>query len=243
MFDNLSGLNIFILYLVNQVEIVSPQQQAGASQLTPPLSFLQQFNQLRPTTIAPMLLPFAPPLPPIVNPQCLGPAVSTFYSYPMYSSPSTSSVNPTCISPGDQVNPNQNYPLSAPLYTQQEQPPSSMCSSSLQEQEENCPSVSALPEQLNSPGQHTENVDVLNVAPKEFKVGMKVEAVDRQFPYFVCIATIAGTRGKNHEVLIHFDSWSNYYDYWCGSDAIELHPVGWCETYGWKLQYPKGIYV
>lgn len=92
-----------------------------------------------------------------------------------------------------------------------------------------------------------QNVDVPDVegaaaeTPKEFKVGMKVEAVDRRFPYFVCVATIAATREKNHEVLIHFDGWSNAHDYWCGSDAIELHPVGWCETYGWELQKPRGM--
>ena len=28
-----------------------------------------------------------------------------------------------------------------------------------------------------------------------FKVGMKLEAVDRRFPYFVCVATVMDKRG------------------------------------------------
>ena len=30
-----------------------------------------------------------------------------------------------------------------------------------------------------------------------FKVGMKLEAVDRRFPYFVCVATIMDRSGEN----------------------------------------------
>ena len=134
-----------------------------------------------------------------------------------------------------------------------------------QGQQQGYPGAPPFPGQYNSPSQpplpsyhqlfgqsraeqlhekHIQNIDQPDVkvaAPKEFKVGIKVEAVDRRFPYFVCVATVVDKGEKSHEVLIHFDGWSNAYDYWCESDAIELHPVGWCETYGWELQNPRGI--
>jgi hypothetical protein len=72
----------------------------------------------------------------------------------------------------------------------------------------------------------------------QFKVGTKLEAVDRRFPYYVCVATIADKIGK--EVLIHFDDWDDSYDYWCSVDDVELHPVGWCDRNNWTLQKPKG---
>lgn len=43
----------------------------------------------------------------------------------------------------------------------------------------------------------------------EFKVGMKLEAVDRRFPYFVCVATVMDRSGmsytsiKQGEVSLH----------------------------------------
>ena len=30
-----------------------------------------------------------------------------------------------------------------------------------------------------------------------FKVGMKLEAVDRRFPYFVCVATVMDRKGES----------------------------------------------
>ena len=64
-------------------------------------------------------------------------------------------------------------------------------------------------------------------APKELKVGMKVEAVDRRFPYFVCAATIADAREKNSEVLIQIDAWAkvgvNHLDGSYKSQKVLLH--------------------
>ena len=42
------------------------------------------------------------------------------------------------------------------------------------------------------------------------------------------------------EVLIHFDSWSSDYDYWCPPDVVELHPPGWCHRNSWELITPRG---
>ena len=44
------------------------------------------------------------------------------------------------------------------------------------------------------------------------------------------------------EVKIHFDGWTDAYDYWCPTDAIELHPVGWCRKNNWELQQPRGTH-
>ena len=40
------------------------------------------------------------------------------------------------------------------------------------------------------------------------------------------------------KVKIHFDEWTCKYDYWTDTEAIDLHPVGWCERNGWELQKP-----
>ena len=46
---------------------------------------------------------------------------------------------------------------------------------------------------------HTESIDSikepLNGVKNQFHVGMKLEANDRRFPYYVCVATIADVRG------------------------------------------------
>ncbi|XP_058514783.1 sex comb on midleg-like protein 2 isoform X2 [Ochotona princeps] len=67
-----------------------------------------------------------------------------------------------------------------------------------------------------------------------FKVGMKLEAVDKKNPFFICPATIGGVRGD--EVHITFDGWSGAFDYWCRYDSRDLFPVGWCCLTGDVLQ-------
>lgn len=73
----------------------------------------------------------------------------------------------------------------------------------------------------------------------DFHVGMKLEALDRRFPYFVCVATVADKRAN--EIKIHFDGWGPEYDYWCDIDLVELHPVGWCGRHGYELQPPLNL--
>lgn len=48
--------------------------------------------------------------------------------------------------------------------------------------------------------------------PKEFQVGMKLEAVDKKNPSLVCVATVADIVGDR--LLVHFDNWDDSYDYW-----------------------------
>ncbi|EFB20973.1 hypothetical protein PANDA_015490 [Ailuropoda melanoleuca] len=74
-----------------------------------------------------------------------------------------------------------------------------------------------------------------------FKMGMKLEAVDRKNPHFICPATIGEVRGS--EVLVTFDGWRGAFDYWCRFDSRDIFPVGWCSLTGDNLQPPgtKGL--
>ncbi|XP_017899195.1 PREDICTED: sex comb on midleg-like protein 2 [Capra hircus] len=67
-----------------------------------------------------------------------------------------------------------------------------------------------------------------------FKVGMKLEAVDRKNPYLICPATIGNVKGD--EVYITFDGWSGAFNYWCKYDCRDIFPVGWCNLTGDTLQ-------
>ncbi|XP_026951919.1 sex comb on midleg-like protein 2 [Sagmatias obliquidens] len=73
-----------------------------------------------------------------------------------------------------------------------------------------------------------------------FKVGMKLEAIDRKNPYLICPATIGNVKGD--EVYITFDGWSGAFDYWCKYDCLDIFPVGWCRLTGDVLQ-PPGTHV
>ncbi|XP_048718133.1 sex comb on midleg-like protein 2 isoform X3 [Caretta caretta] len=77
-------------------------------------------------------------------------------------------------------------------------------------------------------------------APNYFKVGMKLEAVDKKNPYLICPATIGDVRGD--EVFVTFDGWRGAFDYWCKYDSRDIFPVGWCGLTGDALQ-PPGNYV
>lgn len=89
----------------------------------------------------------------------------------------------------------------------------------------------------------------LNVSQQEppspeqnyFKVGMKLEAVDRKNPHFICPATVGALRGV--EVLVTFDGWQGAFDYYCRFDSRDIFPVGWCNLTGDNLQPPgtKGL--
>ncbi|XP_039983083.1 lethal(3)malignant brain tumor-like protein 4 [Xiphias gladius] len=71
-----------------------------------------------------------------------------------------------------------------------------------------------------------------------FRVGMKLEAVDRKNPGLVCVASV--TDVIEDRFLVHFDNWDDTYDYWCDSSSPYIHPVGWCEQQGRPLTAPQG---
>ena len=65
---------------------------------------------------------------------------------------------------------------------------------------------------------------------------MKVEVIDKRNPILCRVATISEV--NNHEVLIHFDGWSEAYDYWLDDDSTDIHPPEWCQKTGHPLQPP-----
>ncbi|KAM9806287.1 polycomb protein SCMH1-like isoform 1-T1 [Syngnathus typhle] len=69
-----------------------------------------------------------------------------------------------------------------------------------------------------------------------FQVGMKLEAVDRKNPHFICPATVGALRGV--EVEVTFDGWRGAFDYYCRYDSRDIFPVGWCARTGDNLQPP-----
>uniref|UniRef100_A0A8C2YZS5 Scm polycomb group protein homolog 1 n=1 Tax=Cyclopterus lumpus TaxID=8103 RepID=A0A8C2YZS5_CYCLU len=75
-------------------------------------------------------------------------------------------------------------------------------------------------------------------APEQnsFQLGMKLEAVDRKNPHFICPATVGALRGV--EVLVTFDGWRGAFDYYCRYDSRDIFPVGWCALTGDNLQPP-----
>ncbi|XP_049439193.1 polycomb protein SCMH1 isoform X4 [Epinephelus fuscoguttatus] len=75
-------------------------------------------------------------------------------------------------------------------------------------------------------------------APEQnsFQIGMKLEAVDRKNPHFICPATVGALRGV--EVLVTFDGWRGAFDYYCRYDSRDIFPVGWCALTGDNLQPP-----
>ncbi|RZF37777.1 hypothetical protein LSTR_LSTR007139 [Laodelphax striatellus] len=75
------------------------------------------------------------------------------------------------------------------------------------------------------------------VTPNQFRVGMKVEAVDRHNSQLICVATVADI--IDNRLLIHFDSWGDMYDYWVDPSSPYIHPVGWCADNGHELTPPN----
>ncbi|MBN3326499.1 LMBL3 protein, partial [Atractosteus spatula] len=72
-----------------------------------------------------------------------------------------------------------------------------------------------------------------------FKVGMKLEGVDPEHPSVYCVLTVAEVSG--YRIRLHFDKYSDCYDFWINANSSDIHPVGWCEKTGHKLYPPKGM--
>uniref|UniRef100_UPI00358E93DE lethal(3)malignant brain tumor-like protein 3 isoform X2 n=2 Tax=Myxine glutinosa TaxID=7769 RepID=UPI00358E93DE len=77
----------------------------------------------------------------------------------------------------------------------------------------------------------------MTVTPMGFRVGMKLEAVDRRNPALICVASI--TDIVDNRLLVHFDTWDDSYDYWCDPSSPYIHPVGWCQGHGRMLSLPQ----
>lgn len=69
-----------------------------------------------------------------------------------------------------------------------------------------------------------------------FKIGMKLEAVDKKNPRLICPATVGGV--TEDQIFVTFDGWKGAFDYWCKYDSRDIFPVGWCQKSGHPLQPP-----
>eukprot|EP00057_Strongylocentrotus_purpuratus_P031758 XP_785565.2 PREDICTED: lethal(3)malignant brain tumor-like protein 1 [Strongylocentrotus purpuratus] len=72
-----------------------------------------------------------------------------------------------------------------------------------------------------------------------FKVGMKLEGIDPKHPSLFSVLTVMEIRG--YRLRLHFDGYSECYDFWVSSDSPDILPAGWCEKTGHKLLPPKGF--
>ncbi|XP_037952047.1 polycomb protein Scm-like [Teleopsis dalmanni] len=74
--------------------------------------------------------------------------------------------------------------------------------------------------------------------PKEnlFKVGQKLEAVDKKNPQLICCATVDAI--KDDQIHVTFDGWRGAFDYWCSYDSRDIFPVGWCARSCHPMQPP-----
>ncbi|KAL4236917.1 SAM domain binding [Mactra antiquata] len=81
------------------------------------------------------------------------------------------------------------------------------------------------------------NQPVQSVTPNLFRVGSKLEAVDKKNSSLICVASVADTLGD--KVLVHFDSWEDNYDYWCDMSSPFIHPIGHCDKEKLVLSPPQ----
>ncbi|XP_046440517.1 polycomb protein SCMH1-like [Daphnia pulex] len=69
-----------------------------------------------------------------------------------------------------------------------------------------------------------------------FRIGQKLEAVDRKNPHLICAATVGAV--NNDSIFVTFDGWKGAFDYWCRYDSRDIFPVGFCAMVGHPLQPP-----
>lgn len=74
----------------------------------------------------------------------------------------------------------------------------------------------------------------------DFKIGMKLEALDPRNVTSTCIATVISVLGPR--LRLRLDGSDNKNDFWRLVDSSEIHPIGHCEKTGGMLQPPLGKY-
>lgn len=77
------------------------------------------------------------------------------------------------------------------------------------------------------------------MCPLAFRIGMKLEALDRKNSKKMCVATITDVL-VTQRFLVHFDGWDEMYDYWADATSPYIHPVGWCKEQKEPLLAPPG---
>ncbi|XP_063227929.1 lethal(3)malignant brain tumor-like protein 3 isoform X2 [Bacillus rossius redtenbacheri] len=78
-----------------------------------------------------------------------------------------------------------------------------------------------------------------SICPNAFRLGMKLEAVDRKNVTVVRVATVANL--LDSRILVHFDNLDKKYDYWADPSSPYIHPVGWCKENKRFLTPPPGF--
>lgn len=73
----------------------------------------------------------------------------------------------------------------------------------------------------------------------DFKIGMKLEALDPRNLTSTCIGTVVGVLGPR--LRLRLDGSDNKNDFWRLVDSSEIHPIGHCEKSGGMLQPPLGF--
>lgn len=68
---------------------------------------------------------------------------------------------------------------------------------------------------------------------------MRMEGNDPKHQSLFCVLSVAEVCG--YRVRLHFDGYSECYDFWTNADSPYIFQVGWCEKTGKTLQPPKGI--
>ncbi|XP_029187358.2 lethal(3)malignant brain tumor-like protein 3 isoform X1 [Acropora millepora] len=82
-------------------------------------------------------------------------------------------------------------------------------------------------------------VDLESKTSCGFEKDMKLEAIDPKHPSYICVCTVVRVKGTR--LRLHFDGWSESYDFWASADSPFLFPVGWCEKSGQRLNPPRGV--
>ena len=70
---------------------------------------------------------------------------------------------------------------------------------------------------------------------------LKLEAVDPLNQSCICVVTVAEVVGPR--LRLHFDGYSDSYDFWENCNSENLFPVGWCSKNNQRLVPPKGIFI
>ena len=66
---------------------------------------------------------------------------------------------------------------------------------------------------------------------------MKLEGIDPRHPQLYTVLSVAEVKG--FRLRLHFDGFSESYDFWVNANNPFLFPAGWAEKNGKTLQPPK----
>ena len=85
--------------------------------------------------------------------------------------------------------------------------------------------------------QENPSLDVFPKPNHSFKKDYKLECIDPKHPSYICVCTIVKVKGAR--LRLHFDGWSESYDFWTNVDSPLIFPMHWCEKNGQILHPPR----